>query len=147
MKIILLISALGLIACHTMKPATVTQGLSGYVYRESGNRMPSPSRAPRKPKGIKCDLYIYPPTTTGQTVGNSPDFTSVNSRLITVVHSDSTGHYAVKLPAGKYSVFIKTDKQSFFADESDGDGILNPAEVAAGKVTVRNFTLRLGAVY
>ncbi len=147
MKIFLVISVFMLMACHAMKPSIVTQGLSGYVYRESGNQMPSPNRKPRKPKGIKCDLYIYQPATLKQVAGNSPVFTSVNSKPVTIVHSDSTGYYAVKLPAGKYSVFISTDKQSFFADESDGNGILNPAEVTTNKVTSRNFTLRLGAVY
>jgi hypothetical protein len=147
MKIFLVISAFTLMACHTLKPQVLRQGLSGYVYRESGNQMPSPNRKPRKPKGIKCDLYIYRPTTLKQTIGNSPVFTSIDSKLVTIVHSDSTGFYTVKLPVGKYSVFISTDKQSFFADESDGNGILNPAEVTANKVTPRNFTLRLGAVY
>ncbi|WCT11458.1 hypothetical protein [Mucilaginibacter jinjuensis] len=147
MKIFLVISAFMLMACHTMKPPAITQGLSGYVYRESGNQMPSPNRKTRKPKGLKCDLYIYQPTTLQQTVGSNPVFTSVNSKLVTIVHSDSTGYYIVKLPAGRYSVFISTDKKSFFADESDGSGTLNPAEVIADKVTARNFTLRLGAVY
>ena len=147
MKIFLIVSAFALMACHTMKPSVITQGLSGYVYRESGNQMPSPNRAPRKPKGIKCDMYIYQPTTLQQVKGSSPVFTSVNSKLITIVHSDSTGYYAVKLPVGKYSVFIRTDDQRFFANESDGNGILNPAEVTSNKVTARNFTLRHGAVY
>lgn len=147
MKIFLVISAFMLMACHTIKPLAISQGLSGYVYRQSGNQMPSPNRKPRKPKGIKCDLYIYQPTSLKQTAGSNPIFTIVNSKLVTIVHSDSTGYYAVKLPAGKYSVFISTDKQSFFADESNGDGILNPAEVTANKLTTRNFTLRLGAVY
>jgi hypothetical protein len=147
MKIFLVISAFMLMACHTVKPSAITQGLSGYVYRESGNQMPSPNRKPGKPKGIKCDLYIYQPTTLKQVAGSNPVFTNVNSKLVTIVHSDSTGYYAVKLPVGRYSVFISTDKQSFFADESDGNGILNPAEVTANKLTSRNFTLRQGAVY
>lgn len=109
--------------------------------------MPSPNRAQRKPKGIKCDLYIYQPTTLKQAMGSNPVFTNVNSKLVTTVHSDSTGYYAVKLAVGKYSVFIRTDDQHFFADESDGEGVLNPAEVVANKVTPRNFTLRRGAVY
>ena len=147
MKIFLFISAFTLMACQTLKPQILRQGLSGYVYRQSGNQIPSPNRKPRKSKGIKCDLYIYKPTTLKQTLGSSPVFTSVNNKLVIIVHSDSTGYYAVKLPAGKYSVFIRTDDQSFFADESDSNGILNPAEVTAHKVTLRNFTLRLGAVY
>jgi hypothetical protein len=147
MKIFLVISAFTLMACHTLKPPVITQGLSGYVYKESGNQMPSPNRAPRKPKGIKCALYIYQPTTLKQVAGSSPVFTGVSGKLVTIVHSDSTGYYAVKLPVGKYSVFLRTDDQSFFADESDGDGILNPAEVIADKVSTRNFTLRRGAVY
>jgi hypothetical protein len=135
-------------ACHSLKPATkITQGLTGYVYKETGNQMPSPNKPPRKPKGIKCDLYIYQPTSQKQANGGPTSFTSINSKLITVVHTDSLGHYAVNLSPGKYSVFIRTDEGSFFADESDDKGSLNPAEVTADKVTERNFTLRAGAVY
>ena len=148
MKIYLILSASLLMACHSLKPAApITQGLTGYVYKETGNQMPSPNRAPRKPKGIKCDLYIYQPTTPQQAIGGPTSFTKVNSKLVTMVHTDSLGHYTVNLSPGKYTVFIRTGEGSFFADESDGDGILNPAEVAADKVTDRNFTLRAGAVY
>lgn len=135
-------------ACHSLKPAApITQGLTGYVYKETGNQMPSPNRAPRKPKGIKCDLYIYQPTTLRQATGGPTSFTGVNTKLITVVHTDSLGHYAVNLSPGRYSVFIRTDEGSFFADESDDKGTLNPVEVIANKLTDRNLTLRSGAVY
>ncbi|OKS87959.1 hypothetical protein [Mucilaginibacter polytrichastri] len=147
MKIFSIISAALLMACHTQKPMVPTQGIAGYVYRETGNQMPSPNRAPRKPKGIKCDLYIYQPTTLKQTTGDATVFTAVSTKLITIAHTDSAGHYSLNLPVGKYSVFIRTDKGTFFADESDGEGILNPVEVMVNKVTDRNFKLRIGAVY
>jgi hypothetical protein len=148
MKIYLIISASLLMACHSLKPAAqITQGLTGYVYKETGNQMPSPNRPTRKPKGIKCDLYIYQPTMRQQATGGPTSFTGVNTKLVTIVHTDSLGRYVVKLSPGKYSVFIRTDEGSFFADESDDKGTLNPAEVVADKVSDRNFTLRAGAVY
>jgi hypothetical protein len=147
MKLFLMISGILLVACHSLKPATqIKQGISGFVYRESGNQMPAPNRPTRAPKGISCELYIYLPATFKQTEGSNPVFMKINTKLITVAHSDSTGHYAVDLPPGKYSVFIKQADQ-YFASESDGDGILNPVEVKPGKVTVKDWKLRVGAVY
>lgn len=147
MKIFLPVCTVILMACHTLKSTPMQQGLTGYVYRQSGNQMPAPNRAPQKPHGLKCDLYIYQPTKLNQTSGSSPSFTAVSANLILVVHTDSTGHYKANLPTGRYSVFISTDEHDFFADESDSDGILNPVEVLDGKITESNWVYRKGAVY
>ncbi|NCD71546.1 hypothetical protein [Mucilaginibacter agri] len=147
MKIFLSICTVVLMACHSLKPTQMQQGISGYVYRQSGNQMPGPNRAPQKPQGLKCDLYIYQPTKLNRATGSTTIFTTVSSKLVLVVHTDSTGHYKANLPTGRYSVFISTDKHEFFADESDGEGILNPIEVLEGKVTERNWVYRKGAAY
>lgn len=108
--------------------------------------MPSPGRPQSKGRGVSRDIYIYEPTTTAQTEGNAPLFDRIKTRLVAQTKSDSTGHYSIKLPAGKYSVFISNDT-SFFAAESDGKGLLNLVEIAANKVTPKNFTLNSGAAY
>lgn len=143
----LLMMALLCCSCFSVKPGTViTQGLSGYVYLVSGNQMPSPGRPQSKGRGVSRDIYIYEPTTTAQTEGNAPLFARIKTRLVAQTKSDSTGHYSIKLPAGKYSVFISNDT-NFFAAESDGKGLLNLVEIAANKVTPKNFTLNSGAAY
>ena len=41
-------------------------GIEGYIFRISGNRMPSPDAKLSPPKGIKTVLYIYQLTAISQ---------------------------------------------------------------------------------
>ncbi|QKJ30950.1 carboxypeptidase regulatory-like domain-containing protein [Mucilaginibacter mali] len=136
-----------LFACSGLRSAgQVKQGIEGYVYLLRGNQMPSPGKPISKGRGVARDIYIYQPTSTGQTTGNRPAFTSIKTKLIAQVKSDSAGHYFVKLPPGDYSVFIK-EGACFFAAESDGSGTLNPVKVNTNIVTLKNLTITLNATY
>ena len=147
MKYIFALSVVVIAACNILRPAMQNTGeLSGYVYLETGNQMPSPNRRAQAPKGMVTTLAIYEATPFKQAEGTSPIFTKINSRLIAEVHTDSTGHYIVKLPAGKYSVFIK-DGNELFANESDGDGIINPVQINAAKAVTRNWKMARNALY
>jgi len=127
--------------------APVTQGISGFIYQVTGNQMPMKGKPiQRHGKGIAREVYIYQATTLQQVQGQMPLFTKINTHLAVKVKSDSTGHYQASLPVGLYSVFVKEGDQ-FFASETDGPGIINPAQVMANKVTNRNVTVNIGAAY
>ena len=125
----------------------LSEGIQGYIYKVSGNQMPMKGK-PGKAKGksIVSELWIYKATTLQQAQGSMPLFSKINTLLAVKVKSDSTGYYQAALPAGVYSVFVKEGDQ-LFAAETDGQGILNPAVVTAGKITSRNITLTTGALY
>lgn len=143
----LLCAVIILCSCYGLKSGPVTTGcLTGYIYLLSGNQMPSPGKQPDKGRGVSREIYIYEPASIHQTQGASPLFDQIKTRLITTTKSDSAGHYAVKLPAGRYSVFIK-DNGRFFAAESDGGGILNPVEIIAKTVTRKDFKITTNAAY
>jgi hypothetical protein len=134
-------------SCIGMRKATsVNQGLSGYIYLASGNQMPGPGRQPNKGRGVSRAVYIFEPTSINNTEGTSPLFSHIKTRLIAQTKSDSTGYYAIKLPPGRYSVFIAENAQ-YFAAESDGTGTLNPVEIAPTSVTQKNFTINNKAAY
>lgn len=135
-----------LIACTALKPAQEKGEVSGYIYLLKGNQMPSPGRPVSKGHGVSRDIYVYEPTTTSSAAGTGPLFVQVKTRLIAQTKSDSTGHYSLNLPTGKYSIFIKEDA-GFFAAESDGKGVLNPVLIPANTTTQKNFTITLNAVY
>ncbi|MEO8417024.1 MAG: hypothetical protein ABI472_25395, partial [Ginsengibacter sp.] len=42
------------------------QGMEGYLYKVSGNQMPSPDIKPAPPAGIKSTLYVYELTNISQ---------------------------------------------------------------------------------
>lgn len=134
-------------SCFVLHHGTVIgEGISGTIYLLSGNQMPGPGRPQSKGRGVSRPVYIYEATTPGQTEGASPLFNHIKTKLIAQTKSDSTGHYAIKLPPGKYSVFIAEGTQ-YFAAESDGTGTLNPVSVLPKTLTKKDFTLNTGAVY
>ena len=134
-------------SCYSLKPeSNVKQGLSGYIYAIRGNQMPGPGRPQSKGRGVSRYLLIYEPTTIKSTRGDRPIFTHIKTRLIARAKSDSTGYYAIKLPAGKYSVFIGEGK-NFFAAESNDNGMINAVEITDKTISHKDFTITLGATY
>ncbi len=70
-------------------------GIEGYIFRISGNRMPSPDAKLSPPKGIKAVLYIYELTSFSQVtkVGESAFYSSIRTRLVQSVSSDDSGYF------------------------------------------------------
>jgi len=128
------------------KNKQISQGIEGQITRVTGNQMPMKGRPAQKGKGIITDVFIYAATTVQQAQGQMPLFTHISGKPVAQTKSNSTGHYKVALPAGKYSVFVKIGEQ-FFASETDGQGILNPVEVTTGQVVKRDVTVNIAAAY
>ncbi|WP_158825160.1 carboxypeptidase-like regulatory domain-containing protein [Mucilaginibacter lacusdianchii] len=145
-KILSLLGCTLLVACAIQKNGSPTGTLQGHIYNLSGNQMPGPGRPKSRGRGVVKDIYVYQATTTTQATGNMPLFTKISSRLAAHTRSDSTGRYQVKLPAGKYSVFIK-ETNGYFAAEADGEGHLNPVIITNGQTTTRDVTITLNAVF
>jgi hypothetical protein len=123
-------------------------GIEGYIFRISGNRMPSPDAKLSPPKGIKAVLYIYELTSFSQVtkVGESAFYSSVRTKLVQSVTSDESGYFIVSLPPGEYSLFTKKDAL-FYANNFDGDNHITPVKVVPHKVTQVNFNIDYDAVY
>jgi hypothetical protein len=123
-------------------------GIEGYIFRISGNRMPSPDAKLSPPKGIKAVLYIYELTSFSQVtkVGESAFYSSVRTKLVQSVTSDESGYFIVSLPPGEYSLFTKKDAL-FYANNFDGDNHIAPVKVVPHKVTQVNFNIDYDAVY
>jgi len=129
-------------------PLHKVQGIEGYVYRISGNQMPSPDIKPTPPKGIKTALYIFDLTNISQTVrqGQSSFYLSVKTKLIKKVETDSTGYFKVKLPTGHYSLFTKK-AELFYANWFDGNNNIAPVEVLPRKLSRVEFKIDYDAYY
>jgi len=124
------------------------QGIEGYVLRISGNQMPSPDRKSSVPKGIQTTLYIYQLTNMNQVIrqGQSAFYSSIKTKLIAAIETDTNGYFKVALDPGRYSLFTKKDK-IFFANIFDKDNNIAPAEVLSGKMTSVKFVVDYDAVY
>ena len=124
------------------------QGIEGYVYRLSGNQMPSPDRKPSPPKGIKTTLYVYQLTNISQVIrqGESPFYSSIKTNFVSKIETDTNGYFNIIIEPGRYSLFTKKDTL-FFANWFDKDNNISPAEVLPAKMTKVEFTVDYDAVY
>lgn len=124
------------------------QGLEGYVYRISGNQMPSPDRPASKPKGIKTALYIYELTNLSQVSreDHSAFYSAIQTRFVKEIETDSSGYFKTYLPAGRYSLFAKKDSL-FYANWFDGDNNIAPVVVLPKKITKVEFKIDYDAYY
>jgi hypothetical protein len=130
------------------KVQSPAEGITGYVYKVSGNQMPMKDAVSEPGKGIKTTIYIYVLTNISQVqrVGVSPFYTSIHSKLVTTVTSDSTGAFTVGLAAGSYSLFTKYDDR-FYANMYDGNNNIAPIVVEKGKLTKTKIIMDAEAVY
>ena len=123
-------------------------GIEGYIFRISGNRMPSPDSKLSPPKAVKAVLYIYELTSFSQVtkVGESAFYSSIRTRLVQTVTSDDSGYFVVSLPPGEYSLFTKKDA-FFYANNFDGNNHIAPIKVLPNKVSQVNVNIDYDAVY
>ena len=123
-------------------------GIEGTVVRISGNQMPSPDRPPSAPAGIRATVCVYELTNMSQVVreGQGASYTSIKTKLVKTVESDSNGKFKVKLSPGKYSLFIKTDK-GYYSNGFDGQNNINPVEVIKKKMSKVELRFDQGATY
>ena len=123
-------------------------GIEGYIFRISGNQMPSPDSKLSPPKGIKAVLYIYELTSFSQVtkVGESAFYSSIRTKLVQSITSDDSGYFFDTLPPGEYSIFTKKDAL-FYANNFDGNNHIAPVKVVSHKVTQVNVNIDYDAVY
>src|ERR1700712_5268722 len=123
-------------------------GIEGYIFRISGNRMPSPDAKLSPPKGIKAMLFVYQLTSLSQVTksGESAFYSHIATKLVQSVPSDESGYFFVSLPPGEYSLFTKKDAL-FYANNFDGENHIAPVRVIAHKVTQVNVNIDYDAVY
>ena len=125
-------------------------GISGTVYRLSGNHMPAPNRRAHpfadsartsgvRP-GVKATVCIFPLTADNQVIrptgagASSPYYKAVLTHLIRQVDTDDKGYFQVALPPGTYSVFTKNG-DLFYATQRDEKNNIAPVKVLSGKIT------------
>ena len=131
------------------KPFTLAkQGIEGTIYKVSGNMMPGPGANKSTPKGTKATLYIFELTNANQVVRQeqSAFYTSIKSKLVKKVDSNSKGRFSVQLPPGRYSLFVKKDSL-YYANLYDDKNNIFPVEVLPKKMTKVEFRIDYNAVY
>lgn len=141
------LSFLTLLSCASSQSRQQTGQLCGTIAWQSGNRMPSPDQPPAQPVGIARDIRIYELTQLSQVQRQNGFIHSIPSKLIATAQSDAAGHFCVKLPVGKYSVFVDEKDKGLWSNLFDGEGHIFPVEIKAGAVTHIEFLVNYKASY
>jgi hypothetical protein len=123
-------------------------GISGHVYLEKGNRMPSPGAPLSPPIGIKTKLYIYELTNISQVdrASQAAFYRNVPTRLVKETESGEDGSFRVKLKPGVYSLFVKKG-ELFFSNIFDEKNNIFPVTVKRGTMEDVIFRVNDEAVY
>ncbi|MFO7256568.1 MAG: carboxypeptidase-like regulatory domain-containing protein [Bacteroidota bacterium] len=122
------------------------QGIRGQVFWLSGNQMPGPGRAVTPGLGIKREIHIYEVATRNQADQQEVFFSNIKTRHVATVVSDADGRFKVKLPPGRYSLFVK-EPQGLFANLFSTSDEINPIVVEPRKFTWVSITVDYEAAY
>jgi hypothetical protein len=143
-----ILTVFGCKTAHKSKTGQITQGISGIITELKGNQMPMKGAPENKPRPVSVTLLVYEPTNLSQVqrIETSALYTSINTRKVASVLSDSTGAFSVALPPGTYSLFVQQGK-FFFANSFDSQNNIQLVTVEANKVTPFNITINSGATY
>jgi hypothetical protein len=138
-------------ACSPQKKSATNapeEGITGNVYKVSGNQMPMKDANTAAPPGIATTIYIYELTNISQVqrVGVSAFYTGIHTKLVSTVASDSTGAFTIGLAPGTYSLFTKYGDR-FYANIYDGNNNIAPVLVEKGKLTKVKINMDADAVY
>ncbi len=126
------------------------QGITGVVTEVSGNQMPM-KNAPRSyagSPGILTTVFVYQPTNISQVnrIETSPVYTAIHTKLVASIETDSTGKFAISLPPGSYSLFVKQGK-GYYANLFDTNNNISLFTVKEGKLTEVKLTVNSKAFY
>jgi hypothetical protein len=126
----------------------VKQGIEGYVYRVSGNQMPSPDAPPSSPRGVKTKVYVYELTNIEQVVkeGQGAFYRSIKTKFVKEFESNNKGFFKIALQPGKYSLFTKKG-DLFYANRFDSKNNISSIEVLPKAVSKVELKVDYDATY
>ena len=124
------------------------QGIQGIVTQVSGNQMPSPDIKRSAPAPFPTKVFIYERTLLSQTkeAGKPTFYSSVITKLIKTIATDSAGRFKVTSPPGEYSLFVEKNGL-LYANSFNEHGAINTVVVIKKKWSELNIRVNDGAVY
>jgi hypothetical protein len=145
---IVMLSALSCSNSRQLTGQKIQQGIEGIVQIVKGDRMPSPDLPLAAPAGYTTTIYIHQLTAASQLrkADKTGWYTSIPTPLVATVKTDSTGHFAVELPPGQYSIFVQYEN-GFYANWFNEKNQIGPAEVLENKVTKLKLLISAEATF
>ncbi|WP_207495949.1 hypothetical protein [Aridibaculum aurantiacum] len=139
-------------ACFTIAFAgactTARQGVEGKVVEVSGNMMPGPGVTLPKGTPLQTSVLITIALAENEVKRNQQGLYEKPQEKLVVkqVRTDANGNFKATLSPGVYSVFIETP-DGWFANETDGNSVLNKITVENKQIIQKNITVNYRAAY
>ena len=96
---------------------------------------------------VKREVYVYEAVKKDDAVVLEGQFFSpMKKALVTTVSTDDNGKFLVKLPNGRYSIFV-LEKGRLYSNTFDGDNYINPVTVKPGSFTDIKISITYKAYY
>lgn len=126
---------------------SIDEGVAGQVWFWRGDFMPGcPSGEIR---GVERVVYVHELTHQDQTTAaepyQGPFVTAIATAVVDSVRSDSRGFFQLRLPPGRYSLFVR-EGERVYANRWDA-GYVQPVEVQPGRVTRAQLDLTYEAAF
>lgn len=120
------------IGCTTRSQQAKTAVLSGELRELVGDFMPSPD-LPMDLSGVPLKARIAITIAVAAGTTHSPIFTALPARPIKEVKTDANGKFRLRLPPGRYSVFVQL-KEGWYANLIQ-DGLIQPVYLQKDSTT------------
>ena len=135
-----LFSAIVFAACATHSQHTKTTLLSGELRELVGDFMPSPdAKQDLSGRPLQAKVAITP--AVAAETNQLPFFKTLPARLVKEVKTDAKGKFRLRLPPGRYSVFVQL-KEGWYANLIQ-DGLIQPVYLQKDSTT--SITIKVTA--
>ena len=144
MKLKLLFVVLIFSTFHTLRAQQ--QGVNGQVFWIYGDQMPGPEKRANPMQGVVREIHVYELTTLADVDQGNGFFKKVYTRFVASTLSKEDGTFKIKLPPGKYSLFVKEEK-GLYANLFDSDKNISPITVKPKQYSWMTITIDYEATY
>ena len=122
------------------------QGIKGQVFWIAGNQLPGPDATKSAHYGVQRELYIYELTHLSQVTAKDGFFFDIQTKLISQITTKADGSFLLRLPPGKYSLFVK-EEAGLYANLFDENNAINPVTVKERQYAWMPITVDYEAAY
>lgn len=144
MKLNLLFVLLTFSSFHALRAQQ--QGVSGQVFWIYGDQMPRPEKRSNPMQGVVREIDVYELTTLADVDQHNGFFKKIYTRFVTSTISKEDGTFKIKLPPGKYSLFVK-EENGLYANLFDSDKNISPITVKPKQYSWMTITIDYEATY
>lgn len=143
-------SATILLLCVLVLPTfgqkKLKQGIEGKVFWVEGNQMPGPGKAASPEMGIEREIVVYEATRMADVKMEGVFFKEIATKMVAQFASRPNGSFKMRLPPGRYSVFVREPK-GLYANLFDSNNFINPIIVKPKAFTWLTITIDYQAAY